>query len=136
MKFEGRLAERWERTDPLTVRFYLRKGVKFHSGNLMTAKDVKWTIERVKTSKDFKALFDAFESPVVIDDHTVDIKTSKPYPLLENMARTSSLWTASSTPEPTRRANPRTPLSRPVIRLPTSTNRAPANSWWRAASRG
>jgi peptide/nickel transport system substrate-binding protein len=86
MKFEGRLAERWERTDPLTVRFYLRKGVKFHSGNPMTANDVKWTIERVKTSKDFKALFETFVSPVVIDDYTVDIKTSKPYPLLENMA--------------------------------------------------
>ena len=29
MQFEPRLAERWERLDPLTVRFYLRKGVKF-----------------------------------------------------------------------------------------------------------
>ncbi|MCE5243631.1 MAG: ABC transporter substrate-binding protein [Desulfobacteraceae bacterium] len=86
MKFEGRLAEKWERIDPLTMRFHLRKGVKFHSGNLMTARDVKWTIDRAKTSKDFKALFDVFESPVIVDDHTVDIKTTKPYPLVENMA--------------------------------------------------
>ena len=40
MSFEARLAERWERLDDLTVRFYLRKGVKFHSGNPFTAKDV------------------------------------------------------------------------------------------------
>src|SRR5210317_1788834 len=33
MSFEPRLAEKWERIDELTMRFYLRKGVKFHSGN-------------------------------------------------------------------------------------------------------
>ena len=32
MSFEPRLAERWERIDDLTMRFYLRKGVKFHTG--------------------------------------------------------------------------------------------------------
>lgn len=84
--FEGRLAEKWERIDPLTVRFHLRKGVKFHSGNPFTAKDVVWTVERAKTSPDFKALFEVFETPVAVDDYTVDLKTSKPYPLLENMA--------------------------------------------------
>ena len=68
------------------MRFHLRKGVKFHSGNTMTAADVKWTVDRAKTSKDYKALFDAFVSPVVVDDYTVDIKTSKPFPLVENMA--------------------------------------------------
>ena len=30
MDFEPRLAEKWERLDPLTLRFFLRKGVKFH----------------------------------------------------------------------------------------------------------
>ena len=38
MKFEPRLATKWERLDDLTMRFYLRKGVKFHSGNMFTAK--------------------------------------------------------------------------------------------------
>ncbi len=40
MHFEPRLEERCERLDDLTMRFYLRKGVKFHSGNTFTAKDV------------------------------------------------------------------------------------------------
>jgi peptide/nickel transport system substrate-binding protein len=86
MQFEPRLAEKWERIDPLTMRFYLRKGVKFHSGNAFTAKDVKWTVDRLKKSQDYKGLFSDFESPVVIDDYTVDIKTTIPYPLVLNMA--------------------------------------------------
>lgn len=86
MAFEPRLALKWERIDPLTMRFSLRKGVKFHSGNEFTAKDVAWTLARLKKSQDYKALFDLFETPVIVDDYTIDIKTSKPYPLLLNMA--------------------------------------------------
>ena len=47
---EGRLAEKWERLDEKTVRFHLKKGVKFHSGNEMTADDVVWTVNRLKES--------------------------------------------------------------------------------------
>ena len=75
MSFEPRLAERWERLDDLTMRFYLRKGVKFHSGNPFTAKDVKFTFERFYKSADFKGLFAPFDGCTIIDDHTIDIKT-------------------------------------------------------------
>lgn len=86
MDFEARLAEKWERIDELTVRFHLRKGVKFHSGNEFTAKDVAWTLARLKKSQDFKGLFDIFGEPKIVDDHTIDLVTKKPYPLLLNMA--------------------------------------------------
>ena len=86
MHFEPRLAVRWERLDDLTMRFYLRKGVKFHSGNTFTAKDVKFTFERFYKSVDFKGLFTPFDGCYVVDDYTVDIKTKKPYALLINMA--------------------------------------------------
>ena len=86
MHFEPRLAVKWERLDELTMRFYLRKGVKFHSGNPFTAKDVKFTFERFYKSPDFKGLFTPFEGCFIVDDHTVDIKTKKPYALLINMA--------------------------------------------------
>ncbi|MFK4766183.1 ABC transporter substrate-binding protein [Desulfobaculum sp. SPO524] len=86
MAFEPRLAVKWERIDPLTMRFYLRKGVKFHSGNTFTAADVKWTLARLKKSQDYKGLFTLFDEPTIIDDYTIDIKTTKPYPLLLNMA--------------------------------------------------
>jgi peptide/nickel transport system substrate-binding protein len=86
MEFEPRLATEWERIDPLTLRFKLREGVKFHSGNDFTAKDVAWTIARLKKSPDYKGLFEPFAEPEVIDDYTIDIKTKKPYGLTLNMA--------------------------------------------------
>ncbi len=86
MEFEPRLATKWERLDELTMRFYLRKGVKFHSGNAFTAKDVKWSFDRMRKSADFKGLLEPFDGCNVVDDYTVDIKTKKPYALLLNMA--------------------------------------------------
>lgn len=84
MGHEPRLATKWERKDTLTMRFWLRKGVKFHSGNALTAKDVAWTVARLKKSVDFKAIFEIIEEVKVIDDYTFDIVTKEPYPLLEN----------------------------------------------------
>ncbi len=83
---EGRLAEKWERKDEKTVRFFLKKGVKFHSGNELTAADVIWTVKRLKDSVDFKGIFEQFEIPVQVDKYTVDIITKVPYPLLINTA--------------------------------------------------
>jgi peptide/nickel transport system substrate-binding protein len=60
MDFEPRLATSWERLDDLTMRFHLRKGVKFHSGNDFTAKDVKWSFDRMRKSVDFKGLLEPF----------------------------------------------------------------------------
>lgn len=85
-KFEPRLATKWERINEYRVRFYLRKGVKFHSGNTFTAKDVKWSFDRMKKSVDFKGLLEPFVGVGIIDDYTVDIVTTKPYALLLNMA--------------------------------------------------
>ncbi|GAB1410622.1 ABC transporter substrate-binding protein [Desulfovibrionales bacterium] len=86
MKFEPRLATKWERMDPLTVRFHLRTDVKFHSGNPFTAADVAWTLERLKKSEDFKGLFTSFAESKIVNDYTIDIVTTEPYPLLENIA--------------------------------------------------
>ncbi len=86
IEFEPRLAESWERIDDYTMRFKLREGVTFHSGNPFTAKDVVWTLERLKKSQDFKGLFEPFEGAKAVDKYTVDLITKKPYPLVLNMA--------------------------------------------------
>jgi peptide/nickel transport system substrate-binding protein len=86
MSFQPRLAEKWERIDDLTMRFHLRPGVKFHSGNEFTAEDVAFTLDRLKKSDDYKGLFEPFEPAKVIDKYTVDLVTKKPYGLVLNMA--------------------------------------------------
>ncbi|WP_370279427.1 ABC transporter substrate-binding protein [Pontibacterium sp.] len=84
--FEPRLAEKWERVDDLTMRFHLRKGVKFHSGNDFTAQDVAFTFERLRNSADFKAVFSPFKEIKVVDEHTIDLVTNQPFPLVLNNA--------------------------------------------------
>lgn len=86
LAFEARLAESWEQIDPTTTRFKLRPGVKFHSGNELTSADVLWTFDRLKASDDFKAIFNLFTGVEIIDDHTFDLKTSEPYPLVLHTA--------------------------------------------------
>ncbi|AZZ93648.1 ABC transporter substrate-binding protein [Hahella sp. KA22] len=86
LTFEPRLAEKWERVDDLTMRFHLRKDVKFHSGNTFTAKDVKWTFDRLKQSPDFKGIFEPFADVKIVDDYTIDLVTKEPFPLVLNNA--------------------------------------------------
>lgn len=86
LQFEPRLATKWERINENTVRFTLRKGVKFHSGNALTVEDVKWTFDRLKKSPDFKAIFEIFSALNIIDDQTFDIVTNGPYPLVIHSA--------------------------------------------------
>ncbi len=86
LQFEPRLAEKWQRIDDRTMRFTLRKGVKFHSGNALTSADVQWTFQRLASSPDFKAVFEPFAAVKVIDDHTFDLVTKEAFPLVLNSA--------------------------------------------------
>ena len=46
--FTPALAASWEQTDPLTLVFHLRDGVRFHNGQPLTARDVAWTITSMR----------------------------------------------------------------------------------------
>lgn len=79
------LAERWETVNPTTWRFYLRKGVKFHNGEAFNAAAVKFTIDRaMDRSRPYarRGRIGLVTGTTVIDDYTVEIKTSAPFPLL------------------------------------------------------
>jgi peptide/nickel transport system substrate-binding protein len=45
------LAERWDIPDPQTYVFHLRHGVRFHNGQPLTARDVKWTLDSITSGK-------------------------------------------------------------------------------------
>jgi peptide/nickel transport system substrate-binding protein len=49
--FTPALAERWEQPNPLTLIFHLRGAVRFHDGRLLTARDVLWTLDSMRTGK-------------------------------------------------------------------------------------
>ncbi|CAM2879738.1 ABC transporter substrate-binding protein [Vibrio rarus] len=82
LSFEPRLATKWERINETTMRFTLRQGVKFHSGNTLTADDVVWTFARLKDSPDFKAIFAPFEKVTKVDDYTFDLVSKGAFPLV------------------------------------------------------
>lgn len=88
---EGRitpaLAVSWERLDPLTVRFHLRDGVRFHDGEPFDAQAVRFTISRYldpATGFPAVAYVASIASATVVDPLTVDIHTRYPDGLLLN----------------------------------------------------
>jgi len=74
------LATSWESNENGTEWiFHLRKGVKFHTGNEMTAKDVKWSIERtIRLGMGGAYIWDSVDSIEIIDDYTVKFKLKYP----------------------------------------------------------
>jgi len=79
------LATSWSNPDPLTWRFKLREGVKFHNGEVFNAAAVKYTFDRA-LDPNFKAPYYSRISQIkavnVVDDNTIDIKTDKPFPTM------------------------------------------------------
>ena len=74
------VAERWERAaDGKSWTFYLRKGLKFHNGDPLTAHDVKFSLERImlpeSISSGAAALRRAVDRIEVVDDYTVRVYT-------------------------------------------------------------
>jgi peptide/nickel transport system substrate-binding protein len=77
-KFAPELAESWDLGD-MSVTFKLRKDAKFHDGTPVTAKDVKWSLDRAVTVggvPTFQMAAGSMQKPeqfVVVDDHTFRI---------------------------------------------------------------
>jgi peptide/nickel transport system substrate-binding protein len=80
-KLQPGLAERWEIRDPQTIRFHLRRGVKFHNGEPFDGAAVKYSLEST-VSPDFKSVQRFFLGPIerveVRDPFTVDLVLKSP----------------------------------------------------------
>lgn len=87
-KFDAALATKWERTNDTTVRFTLRKGVKFSDGSTFEAADVVYTVNYLlgKLPDLDPAIlsyqYGSVKNAKEVDEHTVDIVTTTTDPLL------------------------------------------------------
>jgi peptide/nickel transport system substrate-binding protein len=74
------LAESWTQSkDGLTYEFVLRKGVKFHNGDPVTAADVKFSFERYKGSG-AKLLKERLREIQIVDPGRVRFHLKEPWP--------------------------------------------------------
>ena len=80
------LATKWAQTSPTVWRFDLRKNVKWHDGTAFTADDVVFSFKRAAgDGSDMKGYTQSFKTVRKIDDYTVEIETTAPYPILPDV---------------------------------------------------
>jgi peptide/nickel transport system substrate-binding protein len=83
LRLEGEVAERWEvSTDEMTITFHLRKGVKWHDGEELTADDVDFTYRYMidpKTPTAYAESFRQIKRAEVVDRYTYRVTYEKPY---------------------------------------------------------
>lgn len=81
------LAESWKFLDEKNLEVRLKQGIKFHNGDLMDAEDIKFSIDRMVTSKAAGYIFKFLESVEVVDANTVIFKTKEPFaPILAHLS--------------------------------------------------
>jgi len=85
------LATSWEFLDSQNVVFTLREGVRFHNGNILTADDVVFSLNRAGNSPHVSAIMNFIQEAVALDEHTVQLTTYFPFaPMLAHLAHTSA----------------------------------------------
>ncbi|EIT86229.1 oligopeptide ABC transporter solute-binding protein [Fictibacillus macauensis ZFHKF-1] len=81
-QFEPHLAHHWTINETFTEwTFYLRKGVRFHHGRTLCAKDVVYTLNRLcdeNVNSPYRDLFSIIESIEAFHDTAVYVKLSSP----------------------------------------------------------
>ncbi|MBM4761354.1 glutathione ABC transporter substrate-binding protein [Bacillus sp. B15-48] len=94
------LAEEFNAIDDTTWEFNLRQGVKFHDGSDFTAEAVKMSLERLidpEFASPRAVVLNMITEVIVIDDHTVHIKTAEPFaPLPAHLAHNAGSIIAPS----------------------------------------
>jgi peptide/nickel transport system substrate-binding protein len=82
LRIRPALAERFENPDPLTYIAHLHRGVTFHDGRQLTARDVVYTFKSILDPamvSPFKGAFRSLKDVTAPDDYTVVFTLSEPF---------------------------------------------------------
>jgi peptide/nickel transport system substrate-binding protein len=83
VNLSGDLAEKWEASeDQLTIRFHLRRNVRWHDGKPCTGRDVEYTYKLYvdpATPTPYADTFMRIKKLRLLDDYTVDVTYEAPY---------------------------------------------------------
>ncbi|SFE78088.1 DNA-binding transcriptional regulator SgrR of sgrS sRNA, contains a MarR-type HTH domain and a solute-binding domain [Bacillus sp. OV194] len=94
-KLEPHLCHHWRSDESLMVwTFFLRKGILFHHGKLLTAEDVKYTIERIHdpiNGSPHRWMMEKIQSITVVHDYELRIELSEPNGLFDYYFSTERL---------------------------------------------
>lgn len=100
------LATAWRQVDPRTWRVELRKGVKFHGGELFDAESAKFSLDRIRDPNVKSPILSLrlVEKVTIVDAHTIDIVTKQPLPVLPgylslNTSIVNKAWLGAKGPE-------------------------------------
>lgn len=132
------IAEKWEIVSPTSVRFHIRRGVKFHNGETLTANDVIFSIKRAAASASEGHSWRPvdFDASKVEDDYTLLLVTKEPYPaLLSTCADVSAFVVCKSAVEADAKAVAEHPIGSGAFKFVARSTgdfiRMEANpDWW------
>ena len=92
MRIQPEIAESWRQVDAKTYEFRIRPGIRFHSGDTLTAADIKFTFDRLVKANAMggqtsprKGLLGPLEDTVVVDERTLRMVLAEPWPILPAM---------------------------------------------------
>jgi peptide/nickel transport system substrate-binding protein len=70
---EKRLVRDWQIVSRKVMRFYLKKGITFHSGNELNSRDITWTFSQIVKEPRTRRLFSGISSIKVVDRYSFDV---------------------------------------------------------------
>ncbi len=87
LRLTSGLALRWINPDDRTWRFFLDPAARFHDGSPVTAHDVKFSLDRVRSlpGSEITGFARHIVETRVVDDHTIDVATDTPIAILNSL---------------------------------------------------
>lgn len=79
MTLKPMLAKEWKQIDGTTYEFVIRDDVTFHTGDKLTAEDIKYSLDRALDSVAVAYIVDFIESVEIIEPYKIRLTTKAPY---------------------------------------------------------